>query len=258
MPDLAAYRATPQERARTADLLALLPEGRRTVLDVGARDGHFSLLLADRFAEVTALDLRPPAVQHPKVRNVAGDATRLDFGDGSFDVVFCAEVLEHIPDVEAAGRELARVARHEIIVGVPYRQDTRVGRMTCRACGSVSPPWGHVQEFDEGRLAGLFPGWAKDLTTFVGTNRERTNEVAAWLMDRAGNPWGTYDDEARCGCGAPLDAAPSRTLPQKFCSKAALLLQSLQTRLSAPHGNWIHMRLRRVAPLGIGAAAAAR
>ena len=41
----------------------------------------------------------------------SGDATRLPFPDGSFDRIIAAEVLEHIPDDEAAIRELARVLR---------------------------------------------------------------------------------------------------------------------------------------------------
>ena len=40
-----------------------------------------------------------------------GDATRLPFPDGTFDRIIAAEVLEHIPDDEAAIRELARVLR---------------------------------------------------------------------------------------------------------------------------------------------------
>ena len=49
------------------DLLRLTPESMSEALDIGARDGYFSLLLADRFAKVTALDLTEPDIQHPKI-----------------------------------------------------------------------------------------------------------------------------------------------------------------------------------------------
>jgi len=39
------------------------------------------------------------------------DLTRLELPDQSFDVVFCSHVLEHIPDDQAAMRELRRVLR---------------------------------------------------------------------------------------------------------------------------------------------------
>jgi SAM-dependent methyltransferase len=41
----------------------------------------------------------------------AADLTGLGFPDGSFDVVICSHVLEHVPDDRAAMRELHRVLR---------------------------------------------------------------------------------------------------------------------------------------------------
>ena len=50
----------PDEDCRRAALLRLVPKGRTSVLDIGARDGYFSIRLTDYFAEVTALDLEKP------------------------------------------------------------------------------------------------------------------------------------------------------------------------------------------------------
>ena len=160
------------------------------MLDIGARDGYFSQLLTEYFDEVTALDLEKPDFSFPRVTTVAGDATNLQFADDSFDCVFCAEVLEHIPDVAQACREIARVARHEILIGVPYKQDTRLGRTTCQSCGRKNPPWGHLNRFDERRLAKLFPGLSVEASSFVGSARSETNPLSTMLMDVAGNPWG--------------------------------------------------------------------
>src|SRR5262245_11983561 len=153
MPDFEAYRQSPAEIARTNDLLRLLPRGRKSVLDVGARDGHFSRLLTNYFESVVALDLKEPSFHNLGLPPFGGNVTRLDFPDGAFDCVFCAEVLEHIPLVEIACFELMRVARHEVIVGVPFSQDLRIGRTTCPSCGKTNPPWGHVNAFTEERLA---------------------------------------------------------------------------------------------------------
>ena len=243
MIDLEQYRSSGPEKERTADLLRLLPRGRASVLDVGARDGHFSRLLAERFPAVTALDLQKPSFKHPGVTAAAGDVTRLQFPDGSFDCVFCAEVLEHVPDVTRACREIARVARHEIVIGVPFRQDIRLGRTTCRACGRPNPPWGHLHAFDERRLLRLFPGLRVTARSFVGRRTEATNFVSAALMDLAGNPWGTYDQEEPCvHCGARLlPPPPGRPLAAKVCSALAARLNRLQARWTPPRGNWIHL-----------------
>jgi hypothetical protein len=241
--DLRAYRESESEKARTADLLRLLPRGRDSVLDIGARDGHFSRLLTGHFQQVTALDLEKPSFSFPRVTTVAGDVTRLQFPDSSFDCVFCAEVLEHIPNIELACRELMRVTRYEIVVGVPFRQDTRSGRTRCRSCGKVNPPWAHVNTFDERRLQLLFPGLTVTATSFVGSTKEVTNALSSLLMDLAGNPWGTYHQDEPCiHCGATLlPPADRRSYLSRICSGVAVRLDRLQMSVTPAHANWIHV-----------------
>ncbi len=225
----------------------LLPPG-DSALDIGARDGFISKLLADHFAAVTALDLQRPQIDHERIRCVQGDITALGFPDASFDLVFCAEVLEHIPPhlLATACRELARVAGQYVLIGVPYRQDIRVGRTTCSRCHKVSPPYGHVNTFDQSRLSQLFPGLTVAKRSFVGETNEHTNSVSSALMDWAGNPYGTYSQDEPCGhCGAVLTNPPERTALQKAATKLAFVGTGLQQRFVKPHGNWIHLLLKK-------------
>jgi len=244
--DLSTYRASQGERERTEDLLRLMPASGRTALDIGARDGHFSVLMAGRFDEVIALDLTQPAIDHPKVRCVQGNAASLPYPDGSMDFVFCAEVLEHIPPplLPAACHELVRVCRGTLLIGVPYRQDTRVGRTTCYSCMKTNPPWGHVNTFDERRLAALFEGCKPSRVSFVGTSREHTNALSALLMEVAGNPYGTYEQDEPCvHCGRPLVAPPERGLLGKVATKLAFWSRALTAPMTPDRPNWIHMLL---------------
>jgi ubiquinone/menaquinone biosynthesis C-methylase UbiE len=244
--DLEHYRQTELERARTADLMRLLPSGRSTILDVGARDGHFARLASHRFDGVTALDLVKPALALDNVTAMAGDATRLPFADGTFDVVFCAEVLEHVPALEQACHELARVARHEVLIGVPFEQDTRLGRTTCRACGRANPPWGHVNTFTQARLEQLFAGLKPIEISFVGKGNGATNGLSAWLSDLAGNPWGTYDQDEPCvHCGRRLEPPRTRPIGSRLCSKLASLVQSVQRPFVRSRANWIHVLFQK-------------
>lgn len=239
--------SSESERARTADLMRMTPAGYRSVLDAGAREGYYSRLLSERFEEVTALDLNPlQAGWGNGVRCVQGDLTRLPFPDNSFDVVFCSEVIEHVPAVEKACSEIARVARHEILVGVPYRQDTRVGRTTCAKCGRNNPPWGHVNSFDEKRLEKLFHPLRVVQRSYVWTNRERTSFLASRMMDLAGNPWGVYDSQEPCGhCGAKLSPPTKRTAFQRLCGGSAFALNRIQQQFIKPRAAWIHLLLKK-------------
>lgn len=246
----ANFHGSEAEQERSADLLRLVPKNRRTVLDIGARDGHFSALLAQHFEAVTALDRNPLSVRGARVAAVRGDATCLAFDDASFDVVFCAEVLEHVPKLEQACREIVRVARHEAVIGVPYRQDTRVGRTTCQTCKRVNPPWGHVNTFDENKLRSLFRPLRPLSTSFVGLNCERTNSLSTVLMDWAGNPWGSYDQEERCiYCGFQLERPSGRRLARRLSGALAHRINRLQAAFLKPRPTWIHMVFAKPSPI---------
>lgn len=240
------YRESASERERTADILRLLPKNRSSVLEIGSRDGHFSRLLPQHFSEVTALDLKKPEFQIDSVVTVAGDVTKLAFPSNSFDCVLCTEVLEHVADVRAAALEIARVAKHEAIVGVPFEQDIRVGRMTCRNCGKVSPRWGHLTSFSERKLLQLFPGMKPAARSFIHTDGERTNAISAFLLDLAGNPWGQYGPDESCvHCGAALLARPDRTPWGRLCSFLAVRVVDRLQPNPLPHPKWIHLVLSK-------------
>jgi SAM-dependent methyltransferase len=246
--DYAKYRQSPLERARIGDVVRLLPRNRSSVLDIGARDGFVSRLLTDYFHTVTALDLEKPGFAFSGVIPVRGDVTGLEFPDNAFEVVCCLEVLEHIAPQELpkACREIARVARHEVLIGVPFRQDTRIGQTTCSVCRKRNPPWGHVNSFNEERMQRLFPGMQAASVTFVGETRERTNALSAFLLDLAGNPWGTYNQEEPCRfCGSPLVAPAQRSVHRRALAHLAAWLSQAQSRLGRPMPIWMHVLFRK-------------
>jgi SAM-dependent methyltransferase len=236
----------PKERARARDLLRIVPKNRVSVLDIGARDGFFSALLRRHFESVTALDLTLPPLELEGVRRVQGDVTDLRFPDNSFDVVFCTEVLEHVPQLEKACREIARVTRHEAVIGVPFRQDLRAARTTCAACGRANPPWGHINRFDERRLRRLFAPLVMQSASYVGTGHTSTTPLSAFLMDLGRNPWGAYSQQEPCMyCGARLVPPVKRSLLQETAAFSARALNALTSRVTPRHASWMHAVLRK-------------
>ncbi len=241
--DYEKYRQSASERERIADLLQVMPKGRATVLDIGTRDGYIARLLTEHFGSVTALDLQRPAFEIDRVVPVAGDVTCLEFADNSFDVVCCLEVLEHIPPhlLQTACREIVRVARHEVMIGVPYRQDLRLGQTTCRRCNLVNPPWGHVNSFDECRLEALFEPMRMISKTLVGQGKERTNAISTFLLNVGGNPWGTYEQEEPCiACGQTLEKAEAYSIFRRLAAGAGQRVNQWQSAAASPYPKWVH------------------
>lgn len=237
-----------KEAERISTLLTLIPGRAPSVLDIGAREGYISVKLTDFFDSVTALDLEKPGIAHDNVICVQGDATDLQFPDRSFHTVFCSEVLEHIPQnlLRKACNEIQRVAREHIVIGVPYRQDIRVGRTTCYTCGRKNPPWGHVNTFDEEKILSLFSGVSCEKIRFHGENTEYTNFLSALLMDLAGNPYGDYSQLEPCiYCGNSLKPPPERNLLQKTCTRLAVYINRFQSHFVRRHPVWINLLFKK-------------
>jgi ubiquinone/menaquinone biosynthesis C-methylase UbiE len=92
------------------------------VLDVGCGNGIFTLRFANEGAHVTGLDYsRHLLGQNAHSRLVCGDATTLPFPDRSFEVVFEANVLHHVPDREGVIREMARTSSRYVVLLEPNR-----------------------------------------------------------------------------------------------------------------------------------------
>lgn len=87
------------------------------VLDVGCGDGHFASVAyaepIDIGLDLLDRDLKEAAARRPDVYRaiVKASATAMPFRDATFATVVSNCVIEHIPDVDAALREIARVLR---------------------------------------------------------------------------------------------------------------------------------------------------
>ncbi|MFM9045787.1 MAG: class I SAM-dependent methyltransferase [Solirubrobacterales bacterium] len=107
----------------------------KTVLDAGCGEGETIERLGDLLPHpVTGVDLNPDSVAFaverlPGDRFDTADLLNLPFGDDSFDLVLCLEVLEHIPDPRPALAELARVSSRELILSVPHEPWFRLGSL---------------------------------------------------------------------------------------------------------------------------------
>jgi SAM-dependent methyltransferase len=82
-----------------------------TVLDVATGGGHVARRLRDAGAQVVTVDAAPG--MEP---DVIAPADHLPFADASFDAVACRIAAHHFPDVLAAVREMARVARDRVVI----------------------------------------------------------------------------------------------------------------------------------------------
>jgi ubiquinone/menaquinone biosynthesis C-methylase UbiE len=132
-------------------------------LEIGAGTGYFSLNLLQTGAitRATATDISPGMLGTLRrtasglgleVETVKTEAERLPFGEDSFDLVFGHAVLHHIPDLERAFGEFARVLRPGGVVafcGEPSRYGDRLAALPKRLAYRAAPAWRAVMRADE-------------------------------------------------------------------------------------------------------------
>ena len=119
-----AERVAELQDARAAELEQqvvrfVAPAGDERALDSGTGAGALAFALAPHVREVVAVDLVPELLEQgrkrcagfPNVTFVEGDATKLPFELGSFDLTASLRTLHHIARPELAVAELVRVTR---------------------------------------------------------------------------------------------------------------------------------------------------
>ncbi len=133
--------------------LELIESG--TVLDLGSGDGLLLSLLKKKGISGRGLDLSQVGVNKARAKGLETEVfdfanQALPFPDDSFDTVTMLDVLEHLYNPEFVIREAKRVARKNLIIGVPNfsslpaRSQTLFGRVP----ENNRPKKGHVYWFN--------------------------------------------------------------------------------------------------------------
>jgi SAM-dependent methyltransferase len=141
------------------------------VLDVACGNGNAALAAARRRCQVTGLDYVPELLERAAERAraerlplelIEGDAERLPFEDGLFDVALSTYGVMFAADQEQAARELVRVVKPGGRIGLAnWTPEGFVGQLLRTVGKHVPPPPGVASPIYWGtptRLQELFPG----------------------------------------------------------------------------------------------------
>jgi len=145
------------------------------VLDLAAGTGTSAVPFAAAGAHVVACDfslgmLRVGRRMHPRLPFAAGDALRLPFADGAFDVVTMSFGLRNVADPDAALREMARVTRPG-------------GRLV--VCEFSHPTWGPFRTVYSGYLMRALPEVARRLASNPDAYVYLAESIRAWPDQQA-------------------------------------------------------------------------
>lgn len=134
-----------------------------SVLDVGCGEG-FTLKRFQKAhlgGKLEGVEFSPRALAigrrfHPDLLLREGSIYQLPYEDGSFDMVLCAEVLEHLEDPEKALTELYRVTRKYVIITVPNEPFFRIANfLRGKNISRFGNDREHINHWSKGSIARL-------------------------------------------------------------------------------------------------------
>lgn len=137
-----------------------------TLLDAGCGTGWFTRHFAQAGCAVTGLDRDAAMLNHARaqpgapINYIQGDLTALPFGDRRFDVAVAVTSLCFVADQTKALRELARVARRSVLLGLLHRHSL----LHARKRGRGAYTGAHWHSRPEVRALAAAAGFARDKT----------------------------------------------------------------------------------------------
>jgi ubiquinone/menaquinone biosynthesis C-methylase UbiE len=123
-------------REKKAVLDALAPLGGKRILEVACGTGRFTVMLADRGADIVGMDISEAMLEQGRRKAAAtgveetlsfmqGDAGRLPFPDDHFDAVFAMRFFHLAPDPEGFIEEMRRVTKEQVFFDTFNRYSAR-------------------------------------------------------------------------------------------------------------------------------------
>jgi SAM-dependent methyltransferase len=228
---------------RHRQLARRLPNGSST-LEVGSADGMTAAMLSQHGHTATAIDIdisrtdsRVPAAG---VRVIEMDATRLDFPDASFDLVYSFNVFEHLTDPAAALREMTRVLRPggTVFVSFTALRWSPFGAHLGKAIGipyvTVLFDEHDVAEYLQSRKRVTYVPWVNDysIERFREAFRAQRGSYADWRYNEIRNRW-----HARLVAEyAPVFKGRAPSFDSLLTESVRLRAKKIQDEGSAPRG----------------------
>jgi SAM-dependent methyltransferase len=207
-----------------------------TVADIGPGTGQFAAAFSDWFG-LSILAVEPSAAmraqipRRPGIQVLAGDATALPLADDSVAGVWLSLVVHHIPDSEAAARELRRVLRP----GAPVL--IRQG-FPGRAPATHTFPWEFFPE--TARSVNTYPSLEQTCQAFAtaGLRLDALEQVPETLISLA-------KFLARADSFRRADTNMRNLTEQEFLRGKERLRRAVQTASLKPRTNWLDLLVLR-------------
>lgn len=159
----------------------------KRVLEVGVGNHIVTHALKQQGLEVTTLDIDAGLAP-----DLTGSVEKIPSADQSFDVVLCAEVLEHLPyeRFETCLSELKRVSRQGAVLSLPHWGYTKRLILDIPGLPKIRHAWKFP--FSKGKDAGSPHEWEINRTGYPLSRIKNDIEKHFTIVESFLSPWMPY------------------------------------------------------------------
>jgi ubiquinone/menaquinone biosynthesis C-methylase UbiE len=140
-------------KIRINSTINLIPNDVTSILDVGCGNGKFLKEISNmnKNIKLIGVDRSEEALGHVNAEKVVAEINDLPFKSETIDCVSCLEVLEHIHDpyYNNALKELARVSKKYVLIGVPFNENLQLASTKCPVCSATFNRDLHMRTYTE-------------------------------------------------------------------------------------------------------------
>lgn len=176
------YGTTPDYQERFERICGYISQQAHSLIDIGCGDCSVIRKLNKKKPELFLVGV--DTFQQSTINSVDYCQARLPllpFPEKSFDIVISLEVLEHIDDIKKTIDEIQRLARKQIIIGVPYLENLQTLSTVCNVCKKTSHAYGHLHSFTKNDMVDLLPGFEIEKWSLVGLKQRRVSHIGIFL-----------------------------------------------------------------------------
>lgn len=106
--------------------------------------------------DISLVHLKKAHLRVPHACLICGDAEHLPFREAIFDVTFCLDTLEHLPNPQKSIRDLESITKTggKLVISVPDDRNLAIARFFTFKYPLFLP--GHIAKFKNERLLNMF------------------------------------------------------------------------------------------------------
>lgn len=224
---------SPYSKDMHHKIKSLIPSEVVKILDAGCGGGSLMLLLkTDSRFIIEGVDQSEEGVRHINeslgMNASVGDLTKLtNYNDGTFDMVICSEVLEHVPvsSLHAVVRELCRISKKYVMLTNPYKEVLTYQHINCTHCHSRYHPSGHIHCVDKIFMNNLFKIYAAEILFYFSGTMLYNSKVFAFVLRSFG--YRLFSLATKCPLCETMVIRKNWTIPVRVFGRIYVTIQKL-------------------------------